>query len=73
MSADDDWGLIVRQQIAHMHEADPKGDRFRYPLDIKGKPFEPKWVEIEGLIRAHNSITTYLDGSATMHAENYRG
>jgi hypothetical protein len=73
VSADDDWGLIVRQQIAHMQEADPKGDRFRYPLDIKGKPFELKWVEIEGLIRAHNSITTYLDGSATMHAEDYRG
>jgi hypothetical protein len=73
VSADDDWGRIVRQQVAHMQEADPKGDRFRYPLDIKGKPFEPKWVEIEGLIRAHNSITTYLDGSATMHAEDYRG
>jgi hypothetical protein len=71
--ADDDWGRIVRQQIAHMQEVDPKGDRFRYPLDIKGRPFEPQWVEIEGLIRAHNGITTYLDGSATMHAEDYRG
>jgi hypothetical protein len=56
-----------------MQDVDPKGDRFRYPLDIKGRPFEPKWVEIEGLIRAHNGITTYLDGSATMHAEEYRG
>jgi len=29
-------------------------------------------VELEGLIRAHNSITTYLDGCSTMHSEGYR-
>ena len=35
VSADDNWGLIVRQQIAHMQEADPKGDRFRYHWTLR--------------------------------------
>jgi hypothetical protein len=58
---------------ADIQEADPRGDRFRYPLDIKGQSFEPSRVEIEGLIRAHNSVTTYLDACAEMHSEGYRG
>ncbi|GGI23831.1 hypothetical protein [Bradyrhizobium guangdongense] len=73
LPADDDWGRLVRRLLSEIQEADPRGDRFRYPLDIKGRPFERTWVEIEGLIRAHNSITTYLDGGANMHAEKYRG
>jgi hypothetical protein len=71
--ADDDWGRLVRQLILDIQEVDPRADRFRYPIDFRGKPFQPKWVEIEGLIRAHNSITMYLDGSATMHAEDFKG
>lgn len=71
--AADDWGVNVAKLIADIHEADPRGDRFRYPLDIKGKPFEPTRVEIEGLIRAHSSVTTYLDACAEMHSEGYRG
>jgi hypothetical protein len=71
--ATDDWGAIVAKQIADIQDVDPKGDRFRYPTDIKGKRFELTDVELEGLIRAHNSITTYLDACATMHAEGYRG
>ena len=66
----DDWGGIVTKQIADIQEVDPRGDRFRYPADIKGKRFELTHVELEGLIRAHNSITSYLDGCATMHSEN---
>ena len=66
----DDWGIIVTKQIADIQEVDPRGDRFRYPADIKGNRFELTHVELEGLIRAHNSITSYLDGCATMHSEN---
>jgi hypothetical protein len=40
----------IMRLLAQIQDADPRGDRFRYPLDIKGKPFEPKWVEIEGLM-----------------------
>jgi hypothetical protein len=69
----DDWGIIVARQIADIQEVDPKGDRFRYPTDIKGKRFELTHVELEGLIQAHSSITTYLDACATMHSECYRG
>jgi hypothetical protein len=69
--ANDDWGIIVAKQIADIQEVDPRGDRFRYPTDIKGKRFELTHVELEGLIRAHNSITTYLDGCASMHSEGY--
>lgn len=69
----DDWGVIVTKQIADIQEVDPKGDRFRYPTDIKGKRFELTHVELEGLIQAHNSITTYLDACASMYSEGYRG
>jgi len=72
-SATDDWGLIVAKQITDIQEVDPKGDRFRYPTDIKGKRFELTHVELEGLIRAHSSVTTYLDACAQMHSEGYRG
>ena len=71
--APDDWGVIVAKQIADIQEVDPKGDRFRYPTDIKGKRFELTHVELEGLVRAHNSITTYLDACANMHSDGYRG
>jgi hypothetical protein len=71
--ATDDWGIIVAKQIADIQEVDPKGDRFRYPTDIKGKPFELTHVELEGLIRAHSSVTTYLDACAQMHSEDYHG
>jgi hypothetical protein len=71
--ATDDWGVIVSKQIADIQEVDPRGDRFRYPTDIKGKRFELTHVELEGLIRAHNSVTSYLDGCASMHSEGYRG
>jgi hypothetical protein len=71
--ATDDWGVIVAKQIADIQEVDPKGDRFRYPTDIKGKRFELTHIELEGLVRAQNSITTYLDACATMHSEGYRG
>jgi hypothetical protein len=71
--ATDDWGIIVAKKIADIQEVDPKGDRFRYPTDIKGKPFELTHVELEGLIRAHSSVTTYLDACAQMHSEGYRG
>ncbi|MCG2640596.1 MULTISPECIES: hypothetical protein [Bradyrhizobium] len=69
----DEWGVVVAKQIADIQEVDPKGDRFRYPTDIKGKRFELTHVELEGLIRAHNSITMYLDACGQMHSEGYRG
>ncbi|MBW7973254.1 hypothetical protein [Bradyrhizobium sp. BR 10289] len=72
-STTDDWGVVVAKQIADIQEVDPRGDRFRYPTDIKGKRFELTHVELEGLIRAHNSITTYLDACTTMLTEGYRG
>jgi hypothetical protein len=71
--AADDWGIIVSAQIADIQEVDPRGDRFRYPTDVKGKWFELTNVELEGLVRAHNSIMTYLDACATMHSEGCRG
>jgi hypothetical protein len=68
--ATDDWGIMVGTLIADIQQADPRGDRFRYPQDVKGKRFELTHVELAGLVRAHNSITSYLDGCATMHSEN---
>jgi hypothetical protein len=71
--ADDDWGKHCHKLISHMHEADPDGERYRYPADRKGKPFETTSVEIEKLVEAHWHITTYCEGSASMHDAGYRG
>jgi len=70
--ATDHWRRMVRTLITDIQAADPRGDGFRYPTDIKGNPFELTHIELEGLIRAHNSIISYLDGCATMHSENAR-
>jgi hypothetical protein len=71
--AEDDWGMVVAKQIADINEVDPRGDRFRYPTDVKGKIFDLTYIELAGLIQAQKSITTYLDACATMHSESCRG
>lgn len=60
---DDPWGLHVNKLINHIHNIDPKGDFFRYPHNIQGKPFEYTRVVFEGLVKAHNHVTGYCGAS----------
>ena len=70
MPADDSWTERCHLQIDHINQFDPKGEHFRYPYDTEGKPFEFTQVELEGLIKAHISISTYCDAVVSMHQES---
>jgi hypothetical protein len=69
----DEWGVYCTKLLNHIHEADPDGERFRYPTAKDGKPFELTRVELDGLIRAQWHLTIYCDGCANMHADGYKG
>ena len=70
---DDNWGKHCEKLLSHMHEADPDGERYRYPADLKGQSFTVTLVDLEDLVMAHWHITTYCDGCVSMHAAGYRG
>jgi hypothetical protein len=66
---DDNWTRYCNKVIHHIHEIDPDGERFRYPLNVKGVEFEFTRVELEGLKNAHWHITRYCDAAASMIAD----
>jgi hypothetical protein len=68
----DHWGIKCRGLVAHIHEIDPEGDRYRYPSNRKGKEYAGTEVDIAGLIKAHGHVTTYLDACRSMFAAGYR-
>ncbi|QND70825.1 hypothetical protein [Tardiphaga robiniae] len=67
----DDWGIKCRSLVAHIHEIDPEGDRYRYPSNRKGVEFAGTNIDVEGLIKAHGHVTTYLDACRSMYAAGY--
>jgi hypothetical protein len=73
LPATDDWGEHCAKLIAHMHESDPDGERFRYPSNMKGETFELTRLDVEELIRAQWHITMYLDACCEMHSEGFKG
>src|ERR1700674_1845912 len=54
---DDDWTRYCTKLVNHVHEADPDGERFRYPSSKDGAPliftrmFE-RWLAYAGLVEA---------------------
>jgi hypothetical protein len=62
----DDWTVYCEKLIKHIHDADPDGERFRYPSDKGGQVFELTRFELEGLAVAHWHIGMYCDGSIGM-------
>jgi hypothetical protein len=66
---DDPWGKHVDKLIRHIHAMDPKGDSFRYPHSIGGKPFHYTRIEFEGLVKAHKHITLYCGASMDVLGE----
>lgn len=62
----DDWSAHIGRLIQHLHDFDPDGQRFRYPEDIVGTPFDGTRVELERLAHAHGSITLWCEGACDM-------
>jgi hypothetical protein len=52
--------------ICHIHNIDPTGELFRYPHNLGGKLFQYTYVEIKGLVDAHQHITLYCGASLDM-------
>lgn len=69
----DEWGVFCTKLIAHMHDVDPDGERFRYPSNRKGETFELTMLDVEELVRAEWHLTMYLDGCCEMHSAGFRG
>jgi hypothetical protein len=63
---DDEWSAHVGKLICHLHDFDPDGQRFRYPEDNAGKPFDGTRVELERLAHAHGSITLWCEAVCDM-------
>lgn len=66
LSPEDQWSSHVGRLIAHLHEFDPDGQRFRYPADNKGLPFAGTRVELTELAQTHGSITLWTEGACDM-------
>lgn len=65
---DDAWSNHCGKLIKHLHDMDPNGQRFRYPGDNNGKPFEYTRVEFQELAKAHAHITLWCDAATeTLH------
>lgn len=63
------WSVHCEKLIKHMHNIDPKGDSFRYPHSVSKKLFAYTRVEFEGLVKAHDHITSYCGASMDVLAE----
>jgi hypothetical protein len=62
----DDWTKHCMKLVRHIGEADPDGERFRYPSNRKHVPFEFTRVELQGLAVAHWHICMLCEASVEM-------
>jgi hypothetical protein len=62
----DEYTMMCQQFVIALNEADPDGERFRYPTDRKQSAFEYTRVELEGLVNAHFHLAVYCDGAREM-------
>lgn len=69
----DEWSLHVGKLINHIHDFDPNGQRFRYPEDNKGKPFDSTRAELEELAKAHLNIMLWCESAGDMLQAEDRG
>lgn len=60
---DDDLTRDVQAMIALVQSFDPFADRFRYPGEKGGKPYEGIDVDLDELFQAHWIIVTWCEGS----------
>jgi hypothetical protein len=60
---DDDLARNVQDMIIQVQAFDPFADRFRYPADRDGKPYEGIAIDLDELFQAHWIITTWCEGA----------
>lgn len=60
---DDDLTRDVQAMVALVQSFDPFADRFRYPAEKGGKPYEGFHVDLDELFQAHWIIVTWCEGS----------
>lgn len=65
---DDPWTVHCGKLVRHLHDADPDGERFRYPASRSGVPFECTRVDVERLAVAHWHIGVLCDAAGEMLA-----
>lgn len=63
---DDEWTQHCERLIAHIHQFDPSGERFRYPANKSGSPFDLTQVQFGELLKAHWHIVNYCDAVISM-------
>lgn len=60
---DDDLARSVQDMIVQVQTFDPFADRFRYPADRNGKPYDGFAIDLDQLFQAHWIITTWCEGA----------
>lgn len=60
---DDDLTKNVREMIYYTQSFDPYADRFRYPSNKNGDPYEGIEIDLDKLFQAHWIIVTYCEGT----------
>jgi len=71
---DGHWSKHCRNIIVHLHNADPDGEKFRFPESLSREVFPEVDIDIAGLIRAHHHVTFLCDCVVTMlREERYQG
>ena len=72
LALDDEWTAHCEKLLRHVHDVDPDGERFRYPMTTTGACFEVTEVDLEGLIQAYLFLELCCDCYVTMHVEGYK-
>ncbi len=65
LETNDEWISYCTKLVNHMHEVDPDGERFRFPSNTSGVPFQFPRVELDGLAEAHERIVMVCDCAMT--------
>lgn len=60
---DDDLARDVQAMVTLVQSFDPFADRFRYPAEKGGKPYEGFDVNLDELFQAHWIIVTWCEGA----------
>jgi hypothetical protein len=63
---DDRWTNHCRKIVQHLSDADPDGQRFRYPQNNAGRPFPYTRVELQALAKAHAHIKLWCEAACDM-------
>lgn len=62
----DEWGEYCGKLVDHLHNVDPDGERFRFPVSRRGAAFRTTEYELRELAVAHWHIGMYCDGCIGM-------